>query len=271
MQKNAFPQIMGIVNVTPDSFSDGGKHFHLEDAVKAALKMVEQGADWLDIGGESTRPGAQEVSVQEELDRVIPVINAIKTKTNVPISIDTSKATVMREAVTAGASMINDVFALQKEGALEAAADAGVPVCLMHMQGTPKTMQNNPVYTNIIKEVLAFFERRIEKCLQAGMDRKNIILDPGFGFGKTLEHNYEMLCKLNYFVDSGHQILTGLSRKSMIAKVVKNDQDCRLAGSIAAATLAMNAGAHIIRVHDVPETVDARSVLCAMKATQFNG
>lgn len=271
MYKKAFPQIMGIVNVTPDSFSDGGKHFILDDAVKAALEMVEQGADWLDIGGESTRPGAQEVSVQEELDRVIPVIKAIKAKTNVPISIDTSKANVMREAVSAGASMINDIFALQKAGSLEAAANAGVPVCLMHMQGTPKTMQNNPVYTDIIKDVLTFFEQRIEKCLQAGIDKNKIILDPGFGFGKTLEHNYELLRKLTYFVDSGYQILTGLSRKSMIAKVVKNDRDDRLAGSIAAATLAMNAGAHIIRVHDVPETVDARSVLCAMKATQLNG
>lgn len=271
MQETEFPQIMGVVNVTPDSFSDGGKHFHLNDAVEAALRMVKQGADWLDIGGESTRPGAKDISVQEELDRVIPVIEQIKAKTTIPISIDTSKAAVMREAVMAGASMINDVYALQREGALSAAAEARVPVCLMHMQGNPQTMQKNPVYEDVVADILTFFDVRIEQCLEAGIDKKDIILDPGFGFGKTLEHNYEILAKLHQLCETGHRVLAGLSRKSMIAKVIKNDIECRLAGSVAAATLAMNAGAHIIRVHDVPETVDARSVLCAMKATQFNG
>ena len=259
-----YPQIMGIINVTPDSFSDGGKHYVVEKAVAAGLEMQGQGADWLDIGGESTRPGAQEVSVQQELDRVIPVIEGIRKQSTIPISIDTSKALVMREAVSAGATMINDVYALQREGALQAAADCKVPVCLMHMQGTPKTMQAKPNYDSLIAEIIQFLQGRAEVCIKAGIKSENIMFDPGFGFGKTLEHNYALLAQLESFTGLEHKILVGISRKSMIANVVRNDTHNRLAGSLAAATLAMHTGAHVIRVHDVPETVDARAVYSAM-------
>ena len=265
---NQYPKIMGIVNVTPDSFSDGGKHETLSTAVAGALKMVEQGVHWLDVGGESTRPGAAAVEEQQELDRVIPVIEALRERTDIPISIDTSKAVVMKEAVAVGAAMVNDVCALTQPDALETAVKCGVPVCLMHMQGTPRTMQHSPQYLSVVDDVLAFLEQRAKECIRLGMVKNDILFDPGFGFGKTAEHNYQLLANLQKFVATGHKVLVGMSRKSMIGAVTDKPIEKRLAGSVAAATLAMLAGAHIIRVHDVDETVDALKVYSAFKTVE---
>ena len=255
------PHIMGILNVTPDSFSDGGHFANIDNAVKHAHKMVEQGASIIDIGGESTRPGASDVLLDEELNRVLPVIERLKQELNCWVSIDTSKAKVMTAAVKAGADIINDVRALQEEGALQAAVDANVPVCLMHMQGQPRSMQTAPDYKDVIGEVKAFLEQRAEQCIKAGIKPTNIILDLGFGFGKSLQHNFDLLSATKEFMTLGYPVLTGVSRKSMFGQLLNRDINDRLAGSLAGAMIAMQQGSKIIRVHDVAETVDVMKVL----------
>lgn len=255
------PQVMGILNVTPDSFSDGGRFQAIDSAVKQATLMVKQGASIIDIGGESTRPGAEAVSLDEELSRTISVIEKISQNLDVWISIDTSKAVVMREAVAAGANLINDVCALQQEGALVAAAQANVPVCLMHMQGAPRSMQVAPSYQDLVNDVTSFFQQRISACLDAGIVSNQIILDPGFGFGKTLDHNYQLLQRLSEFKALGFPLLTGLSRKSMFGDWLGRNVEQRLAASLAGALLCAQQGASIIRVHDVEQTSDVLKVL----------
>jgi dihydropteroate synthase len=262
------PKIMAIVNVTPDSFSDGGRLDSTASAVSHALKLVEQGADMLDIGGESTRPNADPVSLQEELDRVIPVIEGLSARCKVPISIDTSKPEVMRAAVAAGAGFINDVTALRQDGALEAAAFLGVPVCLMHMPGSPRTMQKETNYDDVLVQVRQFLTERIFACEMAGISKKNLVIDPGFGFGKLLEHNLALLANLSYFCELGVPVLAGVSRKSMIGQITGRDVDARVSGSAAAAMLAAQNGAGIIRVHDVAETKDVLAVLAAVQAAK---
>lgn len=259
------PQIMGILNVTQDSFSDGGQYFDLEQAKSQASLMIQQGADIIDIGGESTRPGAEPVSVEDELQRVLPVIEYV-ARLNIPVSIDTNKAEVMTAAVNAGASMINDVCALQNEGALAAAAKLDVPICLMHMQGTPQTMQNEPQYNDVIADIMAFFESRIKSCESAGISKDRLIIDPGFGFGKTTAHNFSILKHLSDFKMLGVPILAGLSRKSMIAAIIDKPAKQRVSASVALAMLAYQAGASILRVHDVEETFDALQMLKAVEA-----
>lgn len=260
------PIVMGILNVTPDSFSDGGQYSSYELACQHADDMVAQGAGMIDIGGESTRPGAAEVSLADELARVIPLVKYVAAHHDVWISVDTSKPEVMRQAVAAGAHLINDVRALMEPGALQAAAELQVPICLMHMQGEPKIMQFAPTYHNVIEEVSAFLTERSEACLRAGIPRELLILDPGFGFGKSLEHNYELLAKLDSFAQFDLPILIGLSRKSMIGNLLAKPTSERLAGSLAGAMIAAQKGAHIIRVHDVTETVDMLKVLQATQA-----
>ncbi|MGL4932810.1 MAG: dihydropteroate synthase [Aeromonas sp.] len=254
------PHVMGILNVTPDSFSDGGNFNQFERAMTHARQMVSDGATLIDIGGESTRPGAPDVSEQEELDRVIPVITRIAAELEVMISLDTSKAVVMREGCQAGAHLINDVRALQEPGALRAAAEAAVPVCLMHMQGQPRTMQVEPHYDNLLEEVRAFFDARIAACQAAGIRREDLLLDPGYGFGKTLDHNYQLLAAQQELLDYGLPLLVGMSRKSMIGNLLGRPVGERLAGSLACALIGMQHGARIIRVHDVRETMDALRV-----------
>lgn len=254
------PQVMGIVNITPDSFSDGGKYHQLESALRHVESMIEAGTAIIDIGGESTRPGAADVNVEKELARVIPVIAAIRQRFDCWISIDTSKALVMTEAVNAGADLINDVRALQEVGALDAAAKANVPICLMHMQGQPRTMQSDPHYVDLITDVNQFLNERIQACEQYGIARQQLILDPGFGFGKTMAHNYQLLAQLEQFHQFGLPLLAGMSRKSMISKLLnKPPMDC-VAGSLACATIAAMKGAQIIRVHDAQETIDVIQV-----------
>lgn len=260
------PRIMGIVNVTPDSFSDGGLHAGVEAAISHALELAVQGADILDIGGESTRPGATLVSVEEELLRVIPVIEGLRDRSPLPISIDTSKPEVMRAAIAAGAGMINDVHALGRDGAMDAAAELGVPVCLMHMQGDPATMQDDPRYEDVVAEVHAFFTQRLFACQMAGIDRKKIIVDPGFGFGKTLEHNLRLLRQLPRLVELGVPVLAGLSRKGMIGAITGRAMDERVVGSAVAALIAVQNGAAIVRVHDVAATRDALEIWRAVAA-----
>lgn len=257
------PQVMGILNITPDSFSDGGRFIGKDAAVKQARSMLTAGAVILDIGGESTRPGAEEVSVQQELDRVLPVIEAIRSELDCVISIDTCKTQVMKEAVAAGADIINDIKALLDPGAVEVAAAAQVPVCLMHMQGQPRTMQQAPVYQDVVKEVAEFLQQRAEICIAAGIAKSQIILDPGFGFGKSLQHNYQLLSRLSEILALNYPLLVGMSRKSMIGQLVKVPPEERLAGSLACATIAVMKGARIIRVHDVKETVQAVAVATA--------
>ncbi|MFB2858214.1 dihydropteroate synthase [Aeromonas hydrophila] len=251
------PHVMGILNVTPDSFSDGGHFNQLERAMTHARQMVAEGATLIDIGGESTRPGAPDVSEQEELDRVIPVVERMVAELEVMISLDTSKAAVMREGCAAGAHLINDVRALLEPGALAAAAVANVPVCLMHMQGQPRTMQAEPHYDDLLGEVRAFFDERIAACLAAGMRREQLLLDPGYGFGKTLAHNYQLLAQQEKLLDYQLPLLVGMSRKSMIGNLLGCPVDERLAGSLACALIGMQRGARIIRVHDVRATMDA--------------
>ncbi|BAN69394.1 dihydropteroate synthase [endosymbiont of unidentified scaly snail isolate Monju] len=265
------PRIMGILNVTPDSFSDGGRYDRLDAALYHAERMVINGADILDVGGESTRPGAQPVSEAEELDRVIPVIEALSARFDRLVSIDTSKPTVMREAVAAGAGMINDVNALRAEGAVTVAAEAGVPVCLMHMQGEPRTMQRSPHYDDVVAEVRDFLLERARICEAAGVSRQAIVLDPGFGFGKTLEHNLELLQQLPVLCASGYPVLAGISRKSMIGALTGREVDDRLAGSLAMALLALEGGARILRVHDVAETRDVLRVWTAVRERRESG
>jgi dihydropteroate synthase len=254
------PRIAGIVNVTPDSFSDGGRFFDPAVAVAHALTLVEEGADLLDIGGESTRPGADAVSVDEEIARVIPVIEALAKQVSVPIAIDTSKPEVMRAAVAAGAGMINDVRALRNDGALNAAAELKVPVCLMHMLGEPRTMQQDPHYDDVVSDVRRFLVERIFACEMSGIDKKRLIVDPGFGFGKTLEHNLALLRALDQFAALGVPLMVGLSRKAMIGALTGAAAGERVAGSVAAALIAVQKGAAIVRVHDVAATRDALAV-----------
>ena len=255
------PQVMGILNVTPDSFSDGGKFTHFEHALKQVESMIAAGAKIIDIGGESTRPGAKDVSEEDELERVIPVLKAIKQNFDVLVSIDTSKASVMKAAIENGADIINDVRALQNEGCLAVLANSNVPICLMHMQGLPRTMQNKPVYDNVIDDIVLFFEQRIKACVDAGIAKERLILDPGFGFGKSLTQNFHLLANMSIFSKLELPILAGLSRKSMIGNLLNRDVEQRLAGSLSAAIIAVQQGAQIIRVHDVQETVDALAIL----------
>lgn len=261
------PQVMGIVNATPDSFSDGGAHDTPEAAVAHALKLVEEGADLLDIGGESTRPGAEEVPVEEELRRVIPVIERLAKETRLPISIDTSKPEVMRAAVAAGAGMINDVYALRREGALEAAASLGVPVVLMHMLGEPRSMQQAPDYDDVVGDVHRFLAERLFAAEMSGIAKKNLIVDPGFGFGKNTQHNLALLAQLERFTELGVPVLAGLSRKRSIGEITGREaaRD-RIAGSVAAHLIAAQRGAIFLRVHDVAATVDALKVWNAVAA-----
>ena len=259
------PRVMGIVNVTPDSFSDGGKFAATNLAVEHALKLVEEGADILDIGGESTRPNATPVSLQEELDRVIPVIEALVKQVSIPISIDTYKPQVMQAAIAAGASMVNDVRALQEENALQIVAKSIIGVCLMHMQGTPQTMQQNPQYHDVVNDVKAFLAARLQASIHEGVAKNRILLDPGFGFGKTRQHNISLLQNLESFVDLGQPLLVGLSRKSVLGQVTGNDVDARLYASIAASVIATMKGAKILRVHDVKATVEALKVVSAIQ------
>jgi dihydropteroate synthase len=261
------PQVMGIVNVTPDSFSDGGAHDTTEAAVAHALKLVEEGADLLDIGGESTRPGADEVALEEELRRVIPVIARLAAQVAVPISVDTSKPDVMRAAVQAGAGMINDVYGLRRDGALDTAATLGVPVVLMHMQGEPRSMQAAAQYDDVIGEVHRFLVERIFAAEMAGIAKKHIIIDPGFGFGKDTPHNLQLLAQLDRFVELGVPVLAGLSRKRSIGQLTGRDAPAdRVAGSVAAHLIAVQRGAAIVRVHDVAATVDALKIWNAVAA-----
>lgn len=248
--------VMAILNVTPDSFSDGGKFMHLDTALKQAEKMINAGVSFIDIGGESTRPGAPDVGLQQELDRVIPIIEAIHQRFDTWISIDTSKAIVMDEAVNAGADLINDVRALQEPNALEVAAKANVPICLMHMQGQPRTMQSAPTYNELFADVTNFLEERISACQSVGIAKDKLILDPGFGFGKTLAHNYQLLAELERFHQLGLPILAGMSRKSMIFKLLDVEPQQATSGSLACATIAAMKGAQIIRVHDFEQTMD---------------
>ncbi|MGB3749888.1 MAG: dihydropteroate synthase [Rhodanobacter sp.] len=261
------PRVVGILNLTPDSFSDGGIHASVDDAVAHGLRMVEEGADMLDVGGESTRPGADGISVEEELRRVLPVIEQLAARTPVPISIDTSRPEVMRAAVAAGAGMINDVYALRRDGALEAAAELGVPVCLMHMLGEPRSMQDDPHYDDVVAEVHRFLTDRLFACELAGIDRRKVLVDPGFGFGKTLEHNIALLCALERFASLGSGVYAGLSRKRMIGTLTGRARPAdRAAGSAAAALIAVQRGARLVRVHDVLPTVDGLAVWRAVQA-----
>jgi len=254
------PRIAGIVNVTSDSFSDGGQFLDPQRAIAHGLMLVEEGADLLDIGGESTRPGASEISADEEIARVVPVIEALAKQTSVPIAVDTSKPEVMRAAAAAGAGIINDVYALCRDGALDAAAGLKLPVCLMHMQGEPRTMQEAPHYDDVVGEVKRFLADRIFACELAGIEKKRIVVDPGFGFGKTLEHNLALLRGLDQLAALGVPLLAGLSRKGMIGALTGRDVEHRAAGSAAAALIAVQKGAMIVRVHDVAATRDALAV-----------
>lgn len=256
--------VCGIVNVTADSFSDGGQYLDPQHAVERGLELVGQGADLLDVGGESTRPGAGEVDASEEIARIVPVIEALIRQTHVPISVDTSKADVMRAAIGAGAGLINDVYALRRDGALDAASSLGVPVCLMHMQGDPRTMQDAPQYDDVVGEVHRFLTERLFACQMAGIDKKKILVDPGFGFGKTLEHNLALLRALDRFPELA-PVMVGLSRKGMIGTLTGRERpEERAAGSAAAALIAAQKGAAIVRVHDVAPTRDALAIWQAL-------
>ncbi|HDX8863758.1 TPA: dihydropteroate synthase [Klebsiella michiganensis] len=264
------PHVMGILNVTPDSFSDGGTHNTLVEAVKHANLMINAGATIIDIGGESTRPGAADVSVEEELARVIPTVEAIAQRFEVWISVDTSKPEVIRESARVGAHIINDIRSLTEPGALEAAAETGLPVCLMHMQGQPKTMQDAPKYADVFADVERFFIEHIVRCERAGIAKNKLLLDPGFGFGKNLSHNYELLARLGEFHHFGLPLLVGMSRKSMVGQLLNVGPTERLNGSLACAVIAAMQGAQIIRVHDVKETVEALRVVEATLAAKEN-
>lgn len=256
--------VMGVLNLTPDSFSDGGLYLDVQVAVARAQQMIAEGAGIIDIGGESTRPGAQPLTAEEEVARVVPVIKALRSVSDIVISIDTSKASVMKAAVDAGANIINDVRALQEEGALQAAADMNVPVCLMHMQGQPRSMQHSPEYADVVKEVIDFLQKRVEVCEAAGISRDQIILDPGFGFGKALEHNLSLLKHLSEFVKMGLPVLVGTSRKSMLGHITGADVEQRVEAGLATTVLGYQAGARIFRVHDVKETVEVLKVCHAV-------
>jgi dihydropteroate synthase len=262
------PQVMGILNVTPDSFSDGGR-FHLRDAaLRHAAAMVAAGASLIDVGGESTRPGALPVSAEQELQRVAPIVEALTTELDVIVSVDTSSPIVMLEAARLGAGLINDVRALRRDGALLAAAATGLPVCLMHMQGEPGNMQRNSHYVDLLAEVCAFFTQRLAACADAGIPAERVILDPGFGFAKNLQHNLSLFKHLQALQVFGRPLLVGVSRKSMIGQALGREVDQRLAGGLALATLALAKGAKILRVHDVPETVDVIRMIAAVEAAE---
>lgn len=260
------PKVMGILNLTPDSFSDGGQYTQLDRAIQHAIQLVEEGAAVIDVGGESTRPNAVPVPLDEELRRVIPVIEAlVARKIPVPISIDTYKPAVMRAAIEAGASLVNDVYGLQMPGAMEVVAGSDAGVCVMHMQGSPQTMQDNPQYQDVVTEVHTFLERRRDDCLAAGIVQERILLDPGFGFGKTRAHNIALAKALPQFLTLGCPLLVGLSRKSVLGQVTGQDVDARLHASVAAAVISAMQGAHLLRVHDVRATVEALKVVAALK------
>jgi dihydropteroate synthase len=259
------PRIMGVLNVTPDSFSDGGDFIAPDKAIARAREMVEEGAAIIDVGGESTRPGAPPVSLEDELQRVIPVIEALHAAVSVPISIDTRKPEVMQAAVAAGAGLINDVNALQEPGAVEMAARLEVPVCLMHMQGIPETMQDTPTYTNVVDEVTVYLQARADVCMQHGIPKERILLDPGFGFGKTTTHNLLLLQQLQRLVENGFPVLVGLSRKSLIGKVLGLPVDKRLYPGVALAVLAVWKGAVLVRCHDVQATREAIEMCQAVR------
>ncbi|HBO37884.1 MAG TPA: dihydropteroate synthase [Pasteurellaceae bacterium] len=258
------PRIMGVLNVTPDSFSDSGKFYQLDKALVQVEKMLDAGADIIDIGGESTRPLADEVSVEQELERVVLVVEAVRQRFDCWISVDTSKPQVMLESAGVGMDLINDIRALQEPNALETAVKLGLPVCIMHMQGQPRTMQVNPQYENVVEDVCKFLQDRTAHCVQAGMRPENIIWDVGFGFGKTVQHNYKLLQHLAFFAAQGYPVLAGLSRKSMIGTILNKAVEQRTAGSVAGALIAAMNGAVILRVHDVEETVDALKIWQAM-------
>ena len=265
------PRVMGILNTTPDSFSDGGQHYRngrlcLDLVLTRAQQMLNEGADIIDVGGESTRPGAAAVSEAEELERVVPVVEVLVRELGAIVSVDTSTPAVMREAAVAGAGMLNDIRALQRDGALDAAA-TGLPVCLMHMQGQPTTMQESPRYREPVDDVKQFLRERVSACEQAGIARQRLVLDPGFGFGKNLNHNLELLRRLPEFAELGCPLLVGLSRKSMLGELLGRDVSERLPGSLALAMAAAERGASIIRVHDVAATADVLKVLRALKPT----
>jgi len=263
------PQVMGVLNVTPDSFSDGGDYASLDAALLRAQEMVSQGVAIIDVGGESTRPGAAKVALQQELDRVVPLVERIASQLDICISVDSSSPEVMLAAQAAGAHMLNDVRALQRDGAIGAAQQAELPVCLMHMQGEPDTMQLDPNYDHMLNDVHSFLGARIQACIDGGIPRDQILMDPGFGFGKSVEHNYQLLANLEDFKSHNVPILIGLSRKSMIAAVLNNcSVNERLSGSLAGAVIAAMNGAHIIRVHDVKETVDALKIVQATQQQQ---
>ena len=255
------PLIMGILNITPDSFSDGGQYLTLDEALKRAHQMIEEGVDIIDIGGESTRPGSEPVSADEELKRITPIIEALKKKSDIAISVDTYKPQVMKVVIGMDVAMINDVYALSQPGAIDIIKQSHVGICLMHMQGTPKTMQQNPHYTNVVSEVKLFLEARAKHLMSEGMDKSRIILDPGFGFGKTFEHNIELLQQLESFQTLKLPLLVGLSRKSFIRKILNCDYDDHLSGSISAAIFSVIKGAKILRVHDVKETKSALKII----------
>jgi dihydropteroate synthase len=260
---------MGVINVTPDSFSDGGRFASNEAAVAHALRMVEEGAGLIDVGGESTRPGAQAVDAEQEIRRVVPVIEALAARTKVPISIDTSKPAVMTAAVRAGARMINDVRALREPGAIEAAAETDAAICLMHMQGEPRTMQVEPRYGDVVVEVRDFLSERAQACLARGIAKDRLLIDPGIGFGKRLEHNLALLARLPTLTALGWPVLVGVSRKSMFGALLGRAVDERVAGGVAAVTAAVLAGASVVRTHDVAATVDAVKVAVALRAAGY--
>jgi dihydropteroate synthase len=265
------PVVMGVLNVTSDSFSDGGKFVKLDDALRQAETMAGDGATFVDIGGESTRPGAAQVSLQQELDRVVPVIERLVTNVDIALSVDTSKPKVMSESIRSGVAMINDVFALRMDGAIEAVSNSDCAVCLMHMQGVPGNMQKAPDYTNVAEEVRAFLEERISACEEAGIDASRIVADPGFGFGKTDIHNIELLANLDVLQTLNRPMLVGLSRKRTLGNLTGRDVDSRMAAGLAAAVLAVERGARIVRTHDVAETVDALKVASALYDAATNG
>ncbi|MBU0900829.1 MAG: dihydropteroate synthase [Gammaproteobacteria bacterium] len=262
------PQVMGILNVTPDSFSDGGRFAQREAALRHAEAMWRAGATLIDVGGESTRPGACAVSPVEELERVAPIVEAIARELDVIISVDTSTPAVIRETARLGAGLINDVRSLQRDGALDAAADSGLPVCLMHMRGEPTTMQHNPQYPDVVAEVREFLLERLAACAAVGITAERVVLDPGFGFAKSLEHNLSLFKHLQVLHELGRPLLVGVSRKSMIGKVLGHEVGDRLYGSLALAALALSKGAHILRVHDVAETVDVVRMIAAVQAAE---
>ncbi len=257
------PVVMGILNLTPDSFSDGGRFLGMPAALEQAERLAEEGAAIIDVGGESTRPGAAPVPLDEELRRVIPVVERLTARLDIPISVDTRTPAVMRESIAAGASMINDVMALGAPGALDAVAASGTAICLMHMQGEPRTMQNEPHYDDVVDEVRGFLRERVVACIDAGIAKSRLVIDPGFGFGKTLEHNLELLRGLRAIAAEGLPVLAGLSRKRMIGALTGRDEGDRLAGSVALAVVAAMNGARIVRAHDVRETVDALRIVAA--------